>query len=833
MRDPRAKGGPSAHHDLHSVKELLSLLADSTSLDILLILLSEPSNTRSLSRVLGVSEALISRRLKKMEEIGLVRGVWSKVGGVNVKTYHASTKGFNISLGPMGISITGSAGVERYRLLGEPIPEVGVFVGRGEAIKALESANTIFVTGMPGVGKTALVAYYVRRSKNPAVWFNTSRSTTVSSIARRLSITLKSMGDPRLYNFIEEGFLEGGLPLASLVVEALKSHKVTVVLDDFQNCADPALEDLVRRHFNERELMGKLIVISRSKPGFHVDRSELVVLKGLSEGEAVELGRALGLDYETSRKAFEALGGNPQLIVLFSKLVSRGLSVPEAVRDARRHVVEEILKPLTGDERRVLELLSILREPGHIRLIKGLGLERDRLFNVLRRLESIGVIERIGPSYSIAGVVAEVVREDIMEGEELHFIAARYYELTGSEEGYMKATYHYVKASSYERAVKTIYKLLSRLGQARVPPGEYTRLLDSIAPHVELRGSTEAKAMLRYAMGIRDKLRGDYRSSVENLERSCQIAGKLGDLGMLALAKLELGIAYRYMSMYDRALEELGQVLALSRRIRSKSIRRNALYNIAIVKFFKGDIGESEKLLKGVLNSFKYSGDMLSETLTIGWLAMLKRLKLDVEESRRLLDHVIKVFERFKLTHSLAIAYREYASTLHVAGEPGEAVAYLEKALQLLDEREYPFLVSGILIDMSIYKLLVGETKEGEEALERALRILGKNKLEVPEYQTLTSLAATLLEYRRGGDVESLARKTLEGIGKCNHYRKVFVASVCEAILYNTGSPTRREALKQLNKLLGKNTPKNKIRNLQKKLRVMLATAGNHTAGRT
>jgi hypothetical protein len=81
--------------------------------------------------------------------------------------------------------------------------------------------------------------------------------------------------------------------------------------------------------------------------------------------------------------------------------------------------------------------------------------------------------------------------------------------------------------------------------------------------------------------------------------------------------------------------------------------------------------------------------------------------------------------------------------------------------------------------------------------------------------------------------VESLARKTLEGIGKCNHYRKVFVASVCEAILYNTGSPTRREALKQLNKLLGKNTPKNKIRNLQKKLRVMLATAGNHTAGRT
>jgi hypothetical protein len=32
----------------------------------------------------------------------------------------------------------------------------------------------------------------------------------------------------------------------------------------------------------------------------------------------------------------------------------------------------------------------------------------------------------------------------------------------------------------------------------------------------------------------------------------------------------------------------------------------------------------------------------------------------------------------------------------------------------------------------------------GEEALERALRILDENKLNIPEYETLTSLATTL-----------------------------------------------------------------------------------------
>jgi hypothetical protein len=38
MEDPRVEGSSRVNHDLHSVKELLSLLADSTSLDILLAL---------------------------------------------------------------------------------------------------------------------------------------------------------------------------------------------------------------------------------------------------------------------------------------------------------------------------------------------------------------------------------------------------------------------------------------------------------------------------------------------------------------------------------------------------------------------------------------------------------------------------------------------------------------------------------------------------------------------------------------------------------------------------------------------------------------------------
>lgn len=816
----------SVDEDLLRDRKFLSMLADSTSLDILLILLHGPASTRGISRILGVSESIVSRKLREMERLDVVEGEWTNVRGVNVKLYHAKVRNLSITIDPAGVRI--SRGPGSLRLHSDYMPVTGALIGRSKEMEILERNNFILVTGMPGVGKSYLVAYYARSTGLQVAWFNITGSTTLPLIARRLSLVLRDLGDSRLYDALEEGFLEVQ-QLIDIIVDSIKAERFILVLDDYHECLDPSIELLVKRLSREEGLKGKVIVISRSKLGFHVPSSVVLNLGNLPEEDIVKLGGILGLSEDEAIRVHRVLGGNPQYIITYAKLRGKGASILDAVGDVKGYVARESLRGLSDVERRILELISILAQPAPFRLLKSLkdlGFSESALKESLSNLEDKGLLARSTLGYTIADkLVADVIRENALGLEELHLIAARYYESMQSEEGYLEAIQHYFKASSYDNMVRCMYKLISRFSQAYIPPRVYFELLDVIAPTVELKGSLESKAMLKLIQGVKDKLRGDYEGSVDNLEVASRLASTMGSYEILALAKLEMGIAYRYMSRYEDALRVLSEALALSRKLRSKKLRMTALYNIAAIKLFQGDLGESRRILEELLYSYRSSGDIFSETLIKGWLGMLERASLNIEDSRGLLEDVIRVFERLGLKHSLAIAYREYASTLHVAGEHNKAIEYLEKALAIIDENEYPSLKAGIYIDMSIYKSLTGDAKGGEEALSKASRILNDARLRIPEYDALTSLAHALIEYRRGGDPEGYLAKALEQVDKCNFYRRAFIAGISEAILYNLRPRSRLRRISQdiLDSTIGSTSTKRRKREYMERLRSILS----------
>jgi DNA-binding transcriptional ArsR family regulator len=68
--------------------EFLSILSDDIMVKILVMLSSSPSSTRGLSRVLGVGESSISRRLKSLERLGIVEGRWVSSGGLHIVELH-------------------------------------------------------------------------------------------------------------------------------------------------------------------------------------------------------------------------------------------------------------------------------------------------------------------------------------------------------------------------------------------------------------------------------------------------------------------------------------------------------------------------------------------------------------------------------------------------------------------------------------------------------------------------------------------------------------------------------------------------------------------------
>ena len=62
-------------------------------------------NTRGLSRILGVYESIISKKLKAMEKLGLVTSKWVRIKGKNVKLYYPRTDSYSIRVGVYGVEI--------------------------------------------------------------------------------------------------------------------------------------------------------------------------------------------------------------------------------------------------------------------------------------------------------------------------------------------------------------------------------------------------------------------------------------------------------------------------------------------------------------------------------------------------------------------------------------------------------------------------------------------------------------------------------------------------------------------------------------------------------
>jgi len=111
-------------------KEAVKFLTNDLVIRIFVTLCTEPMNTRGLSRILGVYESIISKKLKAMEKLGLVTSKWVRIKGKNVKLYYPRTDSYSIRVGVHGVEIVyGSRELGVPKQYRAPSTEK-IFVGR-------------------------------------------------------------------------------------------------------------------------------------------------------------------------------------------------------------------------------------------------------------------------------------------------------------------------------------------------------------------------------------------------------------------------------------------------------------------------------------------------------------------------------------------------------------------------------------------------------------------------------------------------------------------------------------------------------------------------------
>ena len=279
-------------------KDLLKLLANGTNREILTLLRVEATYPRRLAELVGITEGEVQKRLKSMEEHGLVKGQWVHVGK-NVKRYTLEASVVRVEVGPDGVALriegARQAPVKLAPSL-EQVPAADHILGRADESKALgaalEAKPAVALVGLAGVGKTGLAARFAREQPRPVFWATLRGTEGAPQLLSRLAVFLTSRGEGELMSsFVHLDASSDLNPQMALVAQGLQRLGALVVVDDVHKAQDERLRALLATLL---ELAGayRVLLLGRSLPkGF--PRAALTVLPvdGLSADDKVELLR--------------------------------------------------------------------------------------------------------------------------------------------------------------------------------------------------------------------------------------------------------------------------------------------------------------------------------------------------------------------------------------------------------------------------------------------------------------------------------------------------------------------------------------------------------------
>ncbi len=509
-------------------EDVLKLLAHPTNQAILNLLRVEPTYPRKIGDLISVGETEIARRLRRMEEMGFVTSGWGRVQDRNVKLYHLAADRYTIHVTPDGLHVTlhsVTAGRETTLALNPfpaHIPEPDGFVGRQSELADLAGDGSVWIVkGLPGSGKTSLVATHARnhRASGGLLWWHAMRGVeSLDWLANRLAVLLAREGDTALLEAIEAD--AGTAERRERLLAALDHPGLLTVLEDVHQIEDPVvrewLEDAIARTRNGHLILTTRERIPHDRSAAHIQRIEL---EGLDDDAVGALFAAKNVPFDDALlpRVRDEVGGHPLALNLFletvkdlecavEELLDR---IPEA--DLENYLLEEIHGHLDEADRRVLAHASILHgdfAPEELEAIS----DKDPRPALLRLRQRLLVSADDRGRYSLSEVIRNFFHNLLADKARLHERIARYLQKTGRIEDRLEAMHHHVESGHPERALKLLEEDLDLDDFDRIDAGyknHYQRLLQQF-------GRKDVRSDRHWAL-IQDEL-GDIHHHDGNME---------------------------------------------------------------------------------------------------------------------------------------------------------------------------------------------------------------------------------------------------------------------------------------------------------------------------
>ncbi|MEP2688186.1 MAG: sensor histidine kinase [Maribacter dokdonensis] len=226
-----------------------------------------------------------------------------------------------------------------------------------------------------------------------------------------------------------------------------------------------------------------------------------------------------------------------------------------------------------------------------------------------------------------------------------------------------------------------------------------------------------------YALANLGNISGDYKSAVNETQKTIALLKELNMENGLAASYNILALGYKNLGNYPKAMESFLECLRYAEKMDDTQQEANAYQNIATLYVLQEEYKKATENLDRAADLYRALGDDDGVLVTLFNFASILKEQGKYDEAR---EHFKTVLEyREKEGNKAVIAYINMNLSQMLVKEEkyDEAVISLKKTLSLLEEVEFTSDMVIILNDLGLCESKLGHTKKAISYFEQALQM--------------------------------------------------------------------------------------------------------------
>jgi tetratricopeptide (TPR) repeat protein len=631
-----------------------------------------------------------------------------------------------------------------------------------QAMVYLQDHRILFVSGVGGVGKTTLARALIdlRPANVPLpFWYDFGKKMD-AGLGDILEKLANYMDTQDIAHFKDEGRDAEQNDINRFIGELQLRGPIWLVFDNLDTILegkyfqDPVVE-LLFTSLKHSTHQAKIIITSRTLPILRngeilIDlEEEKQELKGLKIDSAIDYLKKNGLAEAQEEKLKEIakyVDGHPLALKLLIGLVKKfgmtdtlnNLSIYLNRKEDVIKKVRRIFDKVAGDEIEILERISVFRQHVPINAIKKLFTDMTSE-NSIKNLLDKSLLETYNESsYWLHPLIRKFAYDDLENKNDVHRLAYEYYislplleKRTKKEDvqSLIEAHYHACMAKEYDNAVNIIfdnnldedlfvwgnYKILAELYTGVLPKDHFKDqpLLSDIHIHNKVLGNL---GIAYHYTNMVDKAINYYKKA---LEISIEIGNKRNEEAWLG----SLGNAFSDLGQFEKAIEYYQKALIVAEEIGDQRGKSNRLGNLGLAYSYMGQIENSIEYHKQALVIAREIGDRRGEGADLGNLGIAYKNLGQVEKAIEYFEQALVIAREIEDRRGEGNHLGNLGNAYRDLGQVEKAIKYYEQALVIDLEIGDRRGEGADLGNLGIAYSDLGQVEEAIEYYEQALVI--------------------------------------------------------------------------------------------------------------